>query len=96
MCGSGGAQRLPHGPIDALECLMVSRGLVAAACAAALVQGGLLSKRHEAWSKGAGRTRGAAAPAASRQPRHARRAAPTTPRPPRRARHAAPAARVRS
>ena len=27
---------------------MVSRGLVAAACAAAFVQGGLLSKRHEA------------------------------------------------
>ena len=44
---------------------MVSRGLVAAACAAALVQGGLLSKRHEARSKGAGRTRGAAAPAAA-------------------------------
>ena len=57
MCGSGGAQRLPHAPIDALECLMVSRGLVAAACAAALVQGGLLSKRHEARHKGAGRTR---------------------------------------
>ena len=47
---------------------MVSRGLVAAACAAALVQGGLLSKRHEARSQGAGRTRGAAAPAASREP----------------------------
>ena len=56
----------------------VNCGLVAAVCAAALVQGGLLSKRHEARHgalggilAGAGHTRGAAAPAASRsrQPR---------------------------
>ena len=51
MCGSGGAQSCP-----ASRCIAVShdeRSLVAAACAAALVQRGLLSKRHEARSKGA-------------------------------------------